>query len=452
MSRAVELVHQWTCGPLTPEEETELGALLAAGGPESQKALELLEIDAMLRGELLDLDVTASVVNEIQRHEADDAARRVLVKIAAKDEPSRPVPRPGRRRRTPTPGALAAVAATLLVIGGVTWTLVRPTEPRDRLTAEGTVRIETDEGFVEYDEADGLPIGKKIKTGENASTRVRLHDGSDVKIGSHTVLAFVREDAAVRVELSEGRVLANVAKQDLGERFAVHTPNLVVEVVGTKFSVSHEADVSTVNVEEGTVDVVFPGSGKQQRLAAGEELTASESGVPADPVREDWHENFEAPELAAWWTTGSRTSTSEAPGGNVSQGCLKAAEERDTYYERDLLVAHLEIRPDGLFRCDESLVVGFRYHGAPSCGWMGIWMQAASGKKYFVPVKATLGSWQSAEIRLQEARSSEGGNDAPMPSGEMIQMLKFQAGRTAADSAFYIDDLSINRRPPGTGR
>jgi hypothetical protein len=32
----------------------------------------------------------------------------------------------------------------------------------------------------------------------------------------------------------------------------------------------------------------------------------------------------------------------------------------------------------------------------------------------------------------------------------VIQVLKFQAGRTADDAAFYLDDLSINRMPPAT--
>lgn len=450
MSRLTDLIHRWTCESLTPEEESELAALLSLGDAESETAFELLHVEALLRAEYLNLDVAEPVVNEIQRHGADVAAKRVLDRIAEKSPPERSVEPTRRIRRRPLLRTVAAAAALLIVIGGIAWTVLRPTQPQDRLVSQGTVKIETADGLVDYDGKGGLPLGTKIATGENSTTRAQLADGTEMELASHTVLAVTRDESAVRVELDEGQIVARVTKQHPGERFAVSTPNLSVEVVGTRFSVSHDAGVSKVTVEEGAVDVVFPGSGRRERLSAGEDLTASESGIVAGPVEEYWREEFEKSKLAEWWSDGRWIRTTEAPPGNASQGCLEAKAERDTYYNRDILVACMNNERSGLFQCDESLVVRFKYYAAPSCGWIGIWMQAANGEKYYLPVKATLGSWQSAEVRLQQATSTSGNQEKPMPPGEVIRVLIFQAGRTESDSAFYLDDLSINRTPPAT--
>ncbi len=448
MSRLIDLIHQWTCESLTPEEESELAALLSLGDAESETAFEILHVEALLRAEHLNLDVTAPVVNEIQRHEADVAARKVLDRIAEKS-PSRRSDKPLRHtKRAPLLRPLAAAAAVLILVGGIAWTVLSPTQQQDRLVIQGTVKIETPDGLVDYDGRGGLPLGTRIATGDNSTTCAQLSDGTDIQLASHTTLAVTRNDSAVRVELDEGQVVAQVAKQPPGERFSVRTPNLSVEVVGTRFSVSHDAGVSEVTVEEGAVDVVFPGSSRRERLSAGEDLTASESGVLAGPVEEYWREGFEQSKLAQWWSVGRRIETSEAPPGNTSHGCLEAAADRDTYYNRDIFVAHMNNERSGLFQCDESLVVRFKYYAAPSCGWIGIWMQATNGEKYFLPVKTTLGSWQSAEVRLQQATSTSGNQEKPMPPGEVIRVLIFQAGRTQPDSAFYLDDLSINRTPP----
>lgn len=449
MSRLIDLIHRWTCGSLTPEEESELADLLSLGDAESETAFELLHVEALLRADYLNLDVAGPVVNEIQRHEADAAAKRVLDRIAEKNPPERSVEPTRRIRRGPSLRTVAvAAAAVLIVIGGIAWTVLRPTRPQDRLVSQGPVKIETADGLVDYDGKGGLPLGTRIATGENSSTRAQLADGTDMELASHTVLAVTRDESAVRVELDEGQIVAQVTKQRPGERFAVSTPNLSVEVVGTRFSVSHDAGVSKVTVEEGLVDVVFPGSGRCERLSAGEDLTASESGIVSGPVEEYWREEFENSKIAEWWSDGRWIESSEAPPGNASQGCLKAKAERDTYYNRDILVACMNNERSGLFQCDESLVVRFKYYAAPSCGWIGIWMQTTNGEKYFLPVKATLGSWQSAEVRLQEATSTSGKQEKPMPPGEVIRVLIFQAGRTKSDSAFYLDDLSINRAPP----
>jgi ferric-dicitrate binding protein FerR (iron transport regulator) len=448
VSRLIDLIHQWTCESLTPEEESELAALLSLGDAESETAFELLHVEALLRAEHLDLDVTAPVVNEIQRHEADVAARKVLDRIAEKSPPRRSDKPLRHTKRAPLLRPLATVAAVLIVVGGIAWTVLSPTQQQDRLVFQGTVKIETPDGLVDYDGKGRLPLGTRIATGDNSTTCAQLSDGTDIQLASHTTLAVTRNDSAVRVELDEGQVIAQVAKQPPGDRFSVRTPNLSVEVVGTRFSVSHDAGVTEVTVEEGAVDVVFPGSSRRERLSAGEDLTASESGVLAGPVEEYWREGFEQSKLAQWWSVGRRIETAEAPPGNASSGCLEAAADRDTYYNRDILVARMSNERSGLFQCDGALVVRFKYYAAPSCGWIGIWMQTTNGEKYFLPVKATLGSWQSAEVRLQQATSTSGNQEKPMPPGEVIRVLIFQAGRTNPDSAFYLDDLSINRSPP----
>lgn len=448
MNRAVQLVHKWSSDQLTPEEESELAALISSGDETSQHAFELLHLEAMLRGESLDLDVAESVVGEIQRHEADAAARRVLDRIVDKQR----LPASAGRRR-PSVGRprfrmFAAAGAVLLVIAGVSWIFFRSASPQDRLVAEEGVKIETPDGFVEFDAGGSLPLGRKIATGENSQVRVKLQDGSDIELGRHTVFAVARDKTDLCVELTEGLMVAQVAKQRPGEKFAVRTPNLSVEVVGTRFSVAHDSGVSEVSVEEGAVDVVLSRTGEQTRLAAGEHLAASELGRVDRAKEGDWHDDFEGVTLGEHWVSGQRVETASAPAGNGSTVCLKAAEERDTYYNRDLLVARLSDERQGLVSYDDSLLASFRYYATPSCGWLGIWMQTATGEKYFLPIPATFGRWQTAEVPLRNAKSTSGDESKGITPGAVIQVIAIQTGRTQPDAAFFLDDLSIRRTSP----
>ena len=448
MNRDAELVHKWTSGQLAPEEESELAALISSGDETSQHALELLHLEAMLRGEYLDLDVAEKVVAEIQRHEADAAAQRVLDRIADRQLLPATAKRPRAAKRRSGFRMLAAAAAMLLGMSGISWMLLQKTRPHDRLVTDGDVTIETPGGFVEFDPKGGLPLGRKIATGESLRTHVKLHDGSDIEMGSHSVFAVARDRARLLVDLTQGRMVAQVAKQGPGRQFAVRTPNLAVEVVGTRFSVTHDSGVTEVSVEEGAVDVVLSSTGERTGLAAGEQLAASQSGRVDGAKQDNWHDDFEVATLARQWVDGMRIDTASAPAGNASKACLKATQERDTYYNRDLLVARMGDEQRGLFSFDDSVVVQFSYFATPSCGWLGIWMHTTAGEKYFLPIPAIFGSWQTVDVPLRNARSTAGDESKGLPHGATLQVIAFQTGRTQTDAAFFIDDVSVGHASP----
>lgn len=127
--------------------------------------------------------------------------------------------------------ALAASAAAVAI--GVGLHLWGPSAPVENpLPAKGSLHAARD-----------LPTAFKIDAHE-----VHLSPETEVEV-------LVAEPGRIELAVSSGKATFDVQRLDGGEVFRVRTDHVLVEVVGTRFSVQSERNCSTVVVEEGQVRV-----------------------------------------------------------------------------------------------------------------------------------------------------------------------------------------------------
>ena len=108
--------------------------------------------------------------------------------------------------------------------------------------------------------------------------RLSLRTGDALLVGGGSTLEVAEQTAARRaVTLSRGTALFDVAPLRPGERFEVRTPDALIRVVGTVFSVQVEGGRTLVFVHEGKVDV-----GDTRVVAA--RAWASAGSVPEGPA------------------------------------------------------------------------------------------------------------------------------------------------------------------------
>ncbi len=167
--------------------------------------------------------------------------------------PARRVPAAPRARWSPS-WALAAAAATVLVVCGALWS------QRDG-------------------ERFGLPKTYSTKHGE-LSVR-QLPDGTVLHLNTDSELTVRYSRGERLVELEHGEALFQVTHND-GRRFRVAAGAAGVLAVGTRFDVRRSPDLVRVTVAEGTV-AVFTATAPQaaQRVEAGYQVDVGERvGIP----------------------------------------------------------------------------------------------------------------------------------------------------------------------------
>jgi transmembrane sensor len=95
-------------------------------------------------------------------------------------------------------------------------------------------------------------------TDAGESRRITLSDRSTVELNAHSRIAVRFSKSERRVELLEGQVLFEVAK-DRSRPFIVRTGNTLVRAVGTQFDVDRTDKATRVTVVEGRVAVMQVG-------------------------------------------------------------------------------------------------------------------------------------------------------------------------------------------------
>jgi ferric-dicitrate binding protein FerR (iron transport regulator) len=100
----------------------------------------------------------------------------------------------------------------------------------------------------------------EVKTVSGEIKRITLPDGSTVVLNANSILKVpkVWKDNAIRNVWIEGEAYFTVAKKKVtGDIFVVHTKEVDIEVLGTKFNVNTRNDQSTVALEEGKVQLAL---------------------------------------------------------------------------------------------------------------------------------------------------------------------------------------------------
>ncbi|CCQ89637.1 putative Anti-FecI sigma factor, FecR [Nitrospina gracilis 3/211] len=187
------------------------------------------------------------------------------------------------------------------------------------------------------------------RTAEGELRKVELPDGSTAHLNTATAMNVRYENGMRHIQLLKGEALFDV-RRDASRPFRVTSGNGVVEVLGTRFGVSHSKENLKVTVLSGEV-VVYASS--QSSLPVAENpralhLTAGESvdfmeGVPTQAVRKV---NVHA---ALPWTRG-RIVIDEMPFAD-------AIAKLDAYFPGRVLILreHAAQQPvSGLFHVDQA--------------------------------------------------------------------------------------------------
>ena len=147
---------------------------------------------------------------------------------------------------------------------------------------------------------DGQPIiaDDRVITGANASlelhwlnetTVITLAGGSSVTLPPAvrtTTIALPVE--LERLRLDQGTLVAEVAHQQVGQRFAIATPQAHVTVIGTRFTLRVSADRTEVDVEHGRVSLATPSGEKPVEIGAGERAMRIAGLAPVIVPRQTW--------------------------------------------------------------------------------------------------------------------------------------------------------------------
>jgi hypothetical protein len=176
-------------------------------------------------------------------------------------------------------GLLAAAAVTLaLVWPAAPAVQPLPQPPLVEVVAPVPARVEMARGLTRVAASiepvlagETLQGGDVLKTGVAGKAFVHLPDASHVRVAAATQVALTRADARdIALTVSRGRIAVR-ASHEPRQGFVVHAGDVTVQVVGTIFSVSNEAEGVEVAVSEGTVRVTA-GDEKVFEVRAGQRL------------------------------------------------------------------------------------------------------------------------------------------------------------------------------------
>jgi hypothetical protein len=116
--------------------------------------------------------------------------------------------------------------------------------------------------------------GEKLRTAKEAGAVVKLPDGSLIEMRERSEFWVDENAQGTTIHLERGNIIVQAAKQRRKHLY-VATPDSLVSVTGTIFSVNAGTKGSRVSVIEGEVHVNY--SGKEVVLRAGDQETTSQS-------------------------------------------------------------------------------------------------------------------------------------------------------------------------------
>lgn len=200
---------------------------------------------------------------------------------------------------------LLAAAALVLIAIGVAFALwsadaSRPVAVIGNLAAVGEPGVVHHADGTRTPIRDGLSIvsDDRIVTGADASLDLRWPDEATVvtlvggtavtmppAVRVSTVSFPIEPD---RLRLDQGTLVAEVALQPPGRRFAIATPNAHVTVIGTRFTVKAVTGRTEVEVERGRVRVATPHGEKPVEIGGGERAVRIDGQAPAIVPTQTW--------------------------------------------------------------------------------------------------------------------------------------------------------------------
>lgn len=129
-----------------------------------------------------------------------------------------------------------------------------------------------------------LALDKRVRTAKDARAVLSLPDGSQIEMRERSQLYVTNTSGGATINLERGQIIVEAAKQANGKHLFVRTPDALVSVKGTIFSVNSGTSGARVAVLEGAVEVDAANAVKL--LAAGDQATTREGLEPASLANE----------------------------------------------------------------------------------------------------------------------------------------------------------------------
>ncbi len=276
MTRTDELTNKLIDGTLSAEDWAELDMVLALDASAEADHLQLVELEAALRGMREGFDLSACVQTSIDEAQSQKTTAAVMAGIAAVLVPpwATSRQRTKSRRLAVSAATLFAIAAGVIVaiwFGGQTPIVQIPqNNPPATPASRAFAQVVYSSGVVEFLSPTGqvsaaiagnrLPVGHTLRTiGEDSVARVEFQDRTTVEIEPDSVVRFVSmlEGAKVesRIFLASGQLRAEFGEGNEDRSLVVgtgvadifaHTGMLVVASSGPE---SVRVDVKRGNVE-----------------------------------------------------------------------------------------------------------------------------------------------------------------------------------------------------------
>src|SRR5690242_7137625 len=224
------------------------------------------------------------------------------------------------------------------------------------------VAVDTGHGWKPLRAHQAIGVGAKIKTDERTRTSIDLADGTHLVLDHQTVVAFDAKEPR-RVRLESGRIVADFAHVE-GRPAQVATDQGVIDVVGTRFSVTAAENLTAVQVVRGKVVLTAMG-GAHDEVHAGEEglIDGGKLSVSAAPslVKD-----------VAWseLSQNQKANDDDATSGLGSLRAYKPGESRDKDWKLALAKHDVKVRIVGpiarteiteTFRNDSNATLEGRY-------------------------------------------------------------------------------------------
>ena len=246
--------------------------------------------------------------------------------------------------------------------------------------SSGSLQWTGNGGRIDQDLSVGAELagGTVEGLGPDSWFELQFIDGSTVKIRGSSMLTLA-DDGQKVLHLREGNLSANVEPQPAGKPMLVYTRSAMLTVIGTQFEVEAEAWSTTLNVNEGSVEV--------ERIIDGETVhVAANYRVIAAPDHE--LSPLQVPESVSTW----KSQLHQGPHGTHGEWLAATGEQAarlrgvpfvppdfpsDTLYMLGLSVS----RDDGsrvILQPDSRFVVRGRIGSAPRV-FFGIQVAHANG-------------------------------------------------------------------------
>ncbi len=168
-----------------------------------------------------------------------------------------------------------------------------PTVPRPRADETPVAVLDRFQGEVVVVGADGqaparqkrpLLSGQTVQVIGRGAADLRFPDGTRVEVQGDAAVAFpAAPDAVARLEVKEGRVLADVARQPAGKPFVFATAEAEAVVLGTRLAVTAIPGLTRLDVYQGRVRLDRRQDGAVVTVGAGQYAIA-EKGRPMEAI------------------------------------------------------------------------------------------------------------------------------------------------------------------------